>query len=240
MHRLLHRLVDHLRLQVQQRADAGRLRRAEMGDVVDPVLVQRDRAHEVDVDLVAGGDAADQVAAGFPHGLRHREDRRDVVAGMRVVLRQERVVHVELAHRGAVRPGGVFRTDGLARRHAEHRCTGGAARTRMTQRHVARRHRRMAIDRSDRHRGVVDDAVDDHLGHVLLHRHLVGGERGDLPGKLVLALQVVLRGMHPHVVQDHAFLRWVGWRRYPILRRVGVAHRQAHWTARVVCAHAYI
>ena len=47
----------------------------------------------------------------------------------------------------------------------------------MTQRHVARRHRRVAIDRGDRHRRVVDDAVDDHLGHVLLHRHLVGGEQ---------------------------------------------------------------
>ncbi len=82
MHRLLHRLVDRFRRQAQQRADAGGLGGAEMGDVIDLMLVQRDRANQVDVDLVTGGDAAQQVAAGFLHRLRHREDRWDVVAGM--------------------------------------------------------------------------------------------------------------------------------------------------------------
>ena len=37
----------------------------EMGDVVHLVLVQADRLDEVDLDLVAGGDAADQVRAGL-------------------------------------------------------------------------------------------------------------------------------------------------------------------------------
>ena len=34
---------------------------------------------------------------------------------------------------------------------------------------------------------------------------LVGGDGGNLPGELVLALQVVLRRVHFDVVQDHAF-----------------------------------
>ena len=200
MHRLLHCLVDHVLLQTEQRADAGRLSGAEMRDVIDLVLVQRDRADEVDVDLVARGETADQVAAGFPERLRDREDGRDIVAGMRVVLRQERVVHVELAHRGAVRPGGPFGTDALAGRDAEHR-RGVLAR--MAECHVARSDHRMAVDRADRHGGVVDDAVDDHRGDVAFDRHLVGGDRGDLPGKLILAFQVVLGWVHLHVVQDH-------------------------------------
>src|SRR5208283_5720662 len=61
MHRLLHGLVDHLLLQAEQRADSRRLRRAQMADMIDLVLVQADRAYEVDLDLVAGRDAADQL-----------------------------------------------------------------------------------------------------------------------------------------------------------------------------------
>ena len=57
-----HGLVDRLDLQAQQRADAGGSRRAQVGDVVDLVLVQADGLDQVDLDLVAGGDAADQVA----------------------------------------------------------------------------------------------------------------------------------------------------------------------------------
>ena len=121
---------------------------------------------EVDLDLVAGGDAADQVAPGSSHRLRHRQDRRDVVAGMRVVGGEERVVHVELAHRGAVRPGRPFGADALAWRHAEHR---RAVLARMASAMCARATRPgRRVDRGDRHRGVVDDAVDDHRGDVAL------------------------------------------------------------------------
>ena len=109
-----------------------------MGDVVDLVLVQADRAHQVDVDLVAGGEPAQQVGAGLAEALRDREDRRDVVAGMAVVGGEEGVVHVELAHRGAVRPGRPFRADAHAVGHAEHRGARAARRVRMRQRHVAR------------------------------------------------------------------------------------------------------
>ena len=58
--RLADRVEDHLGRQAEQRAEAGGDRRAEVGDVVDLVRVQADRADQVDLDLVAGGDAADQ------------------------------------------------------------------------------------------------------------------------------------------------------------------------------------
>ncbi len=77
-----------------------------MGDVVDPVLVQADPAHQVDLDLVAGGDAAHERGPVEAAVLGDGEDRRDVVAGMGVVGREERVVEVQLAHGDAVRPGG--------------------------------------------------------------------------------------------------------------------------------------
>jgi hypothetical protein len=64
-----------------KRADAGRRRRAEMRDVIHLVLMQADGAYQIHLDLVAGRDAADQVAPGLLHRLRDGQDRRDVVAG---------------------------------------------------------------------------------------------------------------------------------------------------------------
>ena len=60
--------------------------------------------HQVDLDLVAGGDAAHQRGARRAGVLGDGEDRRDVVARVRVLGGEERVVVVELAHGDAVRP----------------------------------------------------------------------------------------------------------------------------------------
>ncbi len=190
---LLHGLINHLLLQSQQRPDPRRLRGTQMTDVIDLVLMQRNRAHQIDLDFIAGGQAADQIAAGFAHGLRDREDRRDVVAGMRVIGGEKRIVHVQLSHRGAVGPGGPFRGDAFGGGDAEH---GGAVLVRTRQRHIARRNDRTAVDRGDGDRGVVDDAIDDHRRDVLVDRDFVGGDTGDLPGELVLAFQIVFRRVY--------------------------------------------
>ena len=106
--RLADRLEDRLGREAQQGADAGGGRGAEMGDVVDLVAVQADRAREVDLDLVAGRDASDQIVTGQAVGasrvLGDGRDRRDVVAGMRVLGREKGVVVVELADRDSVGP----------------------------------------------------------------------------------------------------------------------------------------
>ncbi len=75
-----------------------------MGDVIDLVLVQADALHQIDLDLVAGREAAHERRAVQAAMLRHGQHRRDVVAGMRVVGGEERVVKVELAHGDAVGP----------------------------------------------------------------------------------------------------------------------------------------
>ena len=199
--RLLDGLEDHLLLQAKQRADPSRRGGAEMRDVVDAVLMQANRTHQVDMQLVAGGSPAQEVATGPAHGLRHRKDWRDVVAGVRVVRCQEGVVHVEFTHRGAVRPGRPFGADGGTRRHAEHRRAAGLLG--MPQRHAAGGDDGAAIDRGDGDRGVVDHPVDDHRRHVLLDRHPVGGHAGHLPGQLVLALEQRAGWVDLDVVHDH-------------------------------------
>jgi hypothetical protein len=134
--RLLHRLEDHLLLQPEQRTDARRRRRPEMGDVIHLVLMQADGAYQIHLNFVPGGDAANQVSTRLLHRLRDGQDRRDVVAGVRVVGGEEGVVHIQLAHRRAIRPGRPFRAEALRGRQAE---DGGAALARMPHRHRARR-----------------------------------------------------------------------------------------------------
>ncbi len=158
-----------------------------MRNVILLVFVQAYRAHQVDLDFVAGRDAADQILAALFQRLRHGQDRRNIVTGMAVIGGQERVVIIQFAHRGAIGPGRPFGADALGGGHAEHR---GAAFAAMTQCHVARRYHRLTVHAGDRHRCVIDDAVDDHGGHVAVHRHTVGCDAGDLPGQLVLAGQI--------------------------------------------------
>src|SRR5690606_18326108 len=85
--------------------DAGGSTRAEVGDVVDLVLVQADRLHQVDLDLVPSDDAVQKVGAVAAQMLGDGEDRRDVITRVRVVGGEEGVVVVELPYGDAVRPG---------------------------------------------------------------------------------------------------------------------------------------
>jgi hypothetical protein len=81
---------------------------------------------------------------------------------------------------------------------------GRAALARMGQRLVPRRHHRIAINGSNRHRSIVDDAVDDHLGASGFHRDRVGRDLGDLPGELILPLKPISLRVNPGVMDDHA------------------------------------
>jgi len=81
--------------------------------VVDLVLVQADGLDQVDLDLITGRDAADQVLAAGTDVLGDGEDRRDVVARVGVVRGEEGVVVVEFADGDAVGPGRPLRCDPL-------------------------------------------------------------------------------------------------------------------------------
>ena len=84
------------------------------------VFVQADALHEVDLNLVAGGEAAHEVSAGQSAMLRDGEDRRNVVAGMGVIRREKRVVEIQFAYRDAIGPCRPFRRNTLALVEAEH------------------------------------------------------------------------------------------------------------------------
>jgi len=77
--------------------------------MVDLVLVQANRFHEIDVDLVGCGQTTDQITTASATMLRYRQDRRNVVSWMGIVRCQERVVIVELANGDTVGPGCPLR-----------------------------------------------------------------------------------------------------------------------------------
>ena len=95
-------------------------------------------------------------------------------------------MQIEFAHRDAVGPRRPFRLITLAARQAEDR---RALCLRMRLRLRARGDDRMPRDRGGGDGGVVDDAVADHLGHLVLDAYRVGGDGRDLPGELIGAIE---------------------------------------------------
>src|SRR3546814_7286116 len=108
MRREIDRLVERCRIEAQHGADARRHGRPEVRHMVDAVVVERDALYQVDLDLVGGDDAAQQVGPGKVLLLGDGDQRADGVARMARVLGEEAVVEVQLADRGGVgigRPG---------------------------------------------------------------------------------------------------------------------------------------
>ena len=157
-----------------------------MGDMVDLVFVQANALHQIDLDFIGRRQPAQQILARGAAMLRHRQHRRDVVAGVRIIRGQKRVVEIEFADRDAVGPCRPFRLITLAARQPEDR---RALRLRMRLRLRARGGDRMPRDRGGGDRGVVDDAVADHLGHLVLDAYRVRGDGRDLPGELIGAIE---------------------------------------------------
>ncbi len=155
--------------------------------MVDLVLVQADPADQVDLDLVGGGDAADQVRAADTELLGDRDEGGNVVAGMRVLGGQEGVVEVEFTHRDTVGPGRPLRASTLPSTPNTWAPCSGAVRQRLG----AGDGDGAAGHRGRGHRGVVDDAVDDHRLGLRRDRDRVGGHLGDLPGQVLGAGKVV-------------------------------------------------
>src|SRR5690606_12741817 len=181
-------LEDGFDIQAQQGADAGGSRWAQVRYVVDLVLVQADGLDQVHLDFVAGGDAADQVLARSTGVLCNSQDWWDVIAWVGVLGGQEGVVVVQLAHGYAVGPSRPFRGDLLG--DAEDAGTLAAGGWGVGQGLGAGSNDRAAVQRRDGHRSVVDDAVDDHVGHFCGDLYRIGCNRGDLVRQLVFASQV--------------------------------------------------
>src|SRR5699024_1998031 len=186
----------------------------EVGDVVDLVLVQTDRTHQVHLQLVAGRDAADQVVAGAAGVLGDREDRGDVVPGMGVVGGEELVVVVQLAHGDAVGPRGPF-GGGAAGDPGDARA-GAAGGDRVAERLGVRGVDGGSVQGRDGDGGVVDDLVDDNLLDIAVDLDRVHGDVGHLPCQLALEGQVLVGAVDADVVVSHDVDSWVvgggvGW-----------------------------
>ena len=151
--------------------------------MVDLVLVQADRLDQVDLDLVAGGEAADQVGtAGRPQCCATARiggmlsPGCEYSAARKVSWKSSSRTATPLAHAAhsgenvpstpnTVAPGGVRGGPAPGARAFDDRTAG---------------------QRGGGDRGVVDDAVDDHLGDVVADLHRVGGHLGDLPGEVLV------------------------------------------------------
>ena len=80
-----------------------------MSDVIDLVLVQADALHQIDLDFIGGRERAHEILARRSALLRHRQHRRNVVAGVRIIGGEKRVVEIEFANGDAVGPCRPFR-----------------------------------------------------------------------------------------------------------------------------------
>ena len=193
-------LVGDLGGQPEQGAEPGGHARAEVGDMVDLVAVQVDGGREGDLDLIGGDNAPDQVGPGAAALLDDCQQRRDVVAGVGEVGGQEGVVEVELAHRGAVGPGGPLGGYPRPRAEAKH---GRPAVARMGQGLGTSRRRRVPVQGGHGHGHVVQQPVGGHLGHLRLDRHRVSGHLGQPPGQLLLPREPLARTLDPHLMVAH-------------------------------------
>jgi hypothetical protein len=96
--------------------------------VVPPAAVEVRGVLQLDLCLVGERDGCDEVPAGAPFGLRHRQAGRDVVAGMSGLEPEVAVVEVQVAHhrpvdeRGDVRGGAVSRAEDRRRARGDGAC----------------------------------------------------------------------------------------------------------------------
>src|SRR5699024_341484 len=104
---LANRLEDGFGIGSDQCCQAGSSRWTQVGDVVNLMLVQTDRFDEVDLNFITGGDTTDQLMAGVLRVLGCGQDGGNVVAGVRVVGGQERVVVGEFPDGHAIGPCGA-------------------------------------------------------------------------------------------------------------------------------------
>src|SRR5579871_4876186 len=131
-----------------------------MRDVVFLMFVETDTPHEVDLDFVSYDNSTEQFSPGAAGLLRDGKQGGNVIAGMRVIRSEKRVVHVEFANGYAVSPGGPFTFKALVTREAKESCPILA---RVCQSLGAGVGNRFAIDGGNGDRGIVDHAVYDHL-----------------------------------------------------------------------------
>ena len=117
--------------------------------------------------------------------------------------REEAVVKVEFAHCRGVGPGRPFAVNAYL---AGHSMDKRAARPWMRQCLAAGGHHRRTVRGRGRHRGVIDDPVDDHLGNVLIDWSGIRRQFRNHPGQLAFARNVPVDAylLSAHPVPPHS------------------------------------
>jgi hypothetical protein len=118
--------------------------------------------------------------------LGHGEERRDVVAGVRVLGGQESVVEIEFPDGDAVRPCCPLGRHPYLATAAE---DGGTGLEQVGKRLATSAHDRPAAQGGSSHGGIVDQAVDHHLDYLGQYGDGVRRHFGQLPGQLLLPWQ---------------------------------------------------
>ena len=127
---------------------------------------------------------------------------------MRVIGREIGVVHVEFAHGYAVGESGPFAVEAAVIGHAEEAGTAAVGMGVAEGEEASVAHRQ-PIDRSEGDRGVVNDAIADHLDDIRVGRLVVGSELGQLPSQLLFAWEnrTVWVGLDDVILHD--LLPWL-------------------------------
>ena len=85
MNRLINRLIDDLRRQVQQRAQACGLGRDQVRRMIFFVFMQTNPPDQLNMDLIGDRDGTYQIGPTASTLLGNSNQRRNAVAGMRIV-----------------------------------------------------------------------------------------------------------------------------------------------------------
>ena len=199
MQRLADGLVNRVPIQAQHGAKPCGYRWPQVRHVVDLVLVQAHAFDQVDLDFIAGCNAADKVAAAQPLVLRCGKKRRNIIAGVGIFGGEEGVVIVQLADCGAIGQCGPLR--GIRAIDAE---DGGTALIhRMGFCHHPRGGDGATGNGGHSYGGVIDDAVDDHLGGFFRDLYGVRGHLGHLVRQVLLVGEVLGGFMSAYLMVFH-------------------------------------
>lgn len=166
------------------------------------MLVQAHAFRQVDVYFVGGRDTTNQIMTAAPALLRNSDDGWNHVSGMIHIRSEERIVEIQLAHRGTVGPRRPFAGDALSTRQAEH---GRAAGMRMRDGLRARVRHRAARETCHSNTGVVDDAIDHHVDHIAIKRRIVRGNCSKFPRQQFLARRRLCARINAHAMILHVF-----------------------------------
>ncbi len=120
---------------------------------------------------------------------------------MRVVCSQKRVVEVEFSNGDAIGPRSPLRTHSPRCWQSDH---GAAVTAGVCHRLFTCDHDWRSVQRSSRHRRVIDHAVLNHLHDIGIERHVIASRDRQFPRELLASSKSRRLGVDAYLVPNHA------------------------------------